>query len=524
VAKEGGGSSRTGIGERTRLIGLIALLLVAGFAGTSYFAFTASRQALRASIIENELPVTSDTVYSEIQRDLVRPVFISSMMASDTFLRDWVLAGERNPAEMVKFLAEVRSKYGAFTTFFVSERSRRYYQSDRVLKRVDEGEPRDAWYFRVRGMEKDYEINVDPDLAHGDALTVFINYRVLDYEGRFIGAAGIGIEVAAIGSLTDEYRKKYGRSIYFVDGAGDVVAGMPGGMADLPPGSKGLAIQDVEGLSGIAAAILRADRGTFQYERGGKRWLLNVRRVTELGWRLCVEKDDEAALRGVRRALGINLAVLAGITLLVLGIASLTINRYQVRLERTASTDGLTGFLTRPALGLLVGQVFKELRREDRGLCLVMADLDHFKAVNDEKGHGAGDSVLARASSAIRSCLRESDLACRWGGEEFLVVLRSCPLAEGLGVAEKMRQAVAGLEAGSSPGPESQTISVTASFGVAERREEENFDSLLRRADEALYRAKREGRNRVAADPAPGGLRAVSGGDSASRGEGRGSP
>jgi diguanylate cyclase (GGDEF)-like protein len=477
---------KTGIGERRRLVALIAALLTAGLGSTSYFGFMASRQALRASIAENELPVTSDTVYSEIQRDLVRPIFISSMMASDTFLRDWILAGERTPEDMVKYLSEVRSKYDAFTTFLVSERSRLYYQSDRVLKTVRVDEARDAWYFRVKAMQAPYEINVDLDLAHADTLTVFINYRVLDFRGAFIGAAGVGINVAAIGAMTAEYRQKYGRSVYFADGEGRIVAGSPGGMA--AGAASPTDIRGIEGLAGIAAKVLSAERGSYQYRRGGKDWLLNVRMVSELGWRLFVEKDADADASGIRSALWLNLAICAAITALVLLLTSLTINSYQSRLERTATVDGLTGLLNRTALDLLAEHALKDMKRSGGRLCMLIADLDEFKAVNDGFGHQAGDEVLVRSAKALRSCLRESDLACRWGGEEFLVLLRSCGLDEALAIAEKVRAAIASADSG---GPR-----ITASLGVAERGPDESFDGLARRADSALYRAKAEGRNR----------------------------
>jgi diguanylate cyclase (GGDEF)-like protein len=476
---------RTGIGERRRLVALIAALLTAGFAGTSFFGFMASRQALRASIADNELPVTSDTIYSEIQRDLVRPIFISSMMASDTFLRDWILEGERTPGDMVKYLREVRGKYGAFTTFLVSERSRLYYQSDRVLKSVREGEERDAWYFRVRSMKSPYEINVDRDLAHEDALTVFINYRVLDYEGAFIGAAGVGINVAAVAGMAAEYRQKFGRAVYFVARSGRIVAGSPGGMA--APAD----IHGIEGLSGIADRVLSAERGSYQYQRDGRNWLLNVRRVSELGWQLFVEKDEESAIAGIRSALWFNLAICAAITALVLLATSLTINRFQSRLERTATVDGLTGLLNRPALDLLAEQAFKDMRRDGSRLSMIMVDLDNFKAVNDGFGHQAGDAVLVRSVEALRSCLRSSDLACRWGGEEFLVILRSCALDEALAISEKARAAIAAADSG---GPR-----ITVSLGVAERLSDEAFDGLVHRADAALYRAKAEGRDRSCA-------------------------
>ena len=163
--------------DRRRLLLLVSFLLCSGFFATTLSGYFVSKQTIRDAIIDQDLPLTSSNIYSEIQKDLVRPVLIASTMASDTFLRDWVLQGERNVSEMARYLGEIKKRYGAFSSFFVSEKSGIYYTSEGVLKRVAQAEPRDAWYFRVSAMQEDYEINVDPDLANQDALTIFINYR-----------------------------------------------------------------------------------------------------------------------------------------------------------------------------------------------------------------------------------------------------------------------------------------------------------------------------------------------------------
>jgi hypothetical protein len=119
-------------------------------------------------------------------------VLIASMMAQDTFLRDWVLAGEQDTQRITRFLGEVMGKQDTFTSFFVSDRTLTYYQAKGVLKHVVPNTWRDAWYFRLREMKAPYEINVDLDMANQDNLTVFINYPVLDYQQRFIGATGVG--------------------------------------------------------------------------------------------------------------------------------------------------------------------------------------------------------------------------------------------------------------------------------------------------------------------------------------------
>ena len=158
-----------------KLLFSVSGVLVVGFLVTSTASFWMSRESLRFEVKNSTLPLTSDNVYSEVQRDLLRPVFLSSLMASNTFFRDWALGGERDPLEATKYLKEIQERHGAFTAFYVSEDTRTYYQADGVLKKVDQGEDRDAWYFRVRDMGDEYEVNLDPDMANKDAMTIFVN-------------------------------------------------------------------------------------------------------------------------------------------------------------------------------------------------------------------------------------------------------------------------------------------------------------------------------------------------------------
>jgi hypothetical protein len=211
------------IANRRSMIILLSLLLSSGFFATTLFGYFVSKEAIRSAIIGQDLPLTSSNIYSEIQRDLVRPVLISATMAHDTFLRDWVLKGENDVTEMARYLAEVKVRNKAFSSFFVSEKSGNYYTGEGVLKQVKEGEARDDWYFRVRDMKDDYEINVDPDLANRDALTIFINYRVFDFDERYIGATGIGLTLDSVRHLIREYQTRFKRTIYFTDADGKVI-------------------------------------------------------------------------------------------------------------------------------------------------------------------------------------------------------------------------------------------------------------------------------------------------------------
>src|SRR5690606_26695377 len=139
---------------RRKLYFVIALvaLLVSGFLGTSVLSYLVASDSLARQISEQTLPLTSDNVYSEIQRDLLRPVLTSSLMANDTFLRDWVMEGEPDPLRMQSYLETIQDRYGTITAFFVSESSRHYYHHSGILKQVHEDDPADAWYFRSRAL------------------------------------------------------------------------------------------------------------------------------------------------------------------------------------------------------------------------------------------------------------------------------------------------------------------------------------------------------------------------------------
>lgn len=161
--------------------------------------------------------------------------------------------------------------------------------------------------------------------------------------------------------------------------------------------------------------------------------------------------------------------------------------------------DPLTGCFTRPHAMDVIDAELRRARRSQLPVSLVMFDLDHFKDVNDRYGHLCGDTVLSTVGKRMRDVLRGSDLKCRYGGEEFLVLLPETPLHGARRVAETLRK-----EIGDRPIPwAGEALTMTASFGITQALPGEvNIQALIGRADAALYRAKDEGRNcvRVASD------------------------
>jgi two-component system, cell cycle response regulator len=172
----------------------------------------------------------------------------------------------------------------------------------------------------------------------------------------------------------------------------------------------------------------------------------------------------------------------------------------QLSLEM-AVTDQLTGLFNRRYMSRHLNTLMANAGTTGKPVSFLILDIDFFKSVNDTHGHDTGDEVLREFSSRISANVRGVDLACRFGGEEFVVVMPDTDLSFAYMVAERLRQAVADVpfQISVPPGQLGVTISigVTASEGTGD-----TADGLLRRADQALYRAKREGRNRVVADAA----------------------
>lgn len=170
-------------------------------------------------------------------------------------------------------------------------------------------------------------------------------------------------------------------------------------------------------------------------------------------------------------------------------------------LRELSFTDPLTRLYNRRYLMDILAREFERVGRRGGALSLVLLDIDHFKQVNDTYGHQNGDTVLAAVAETTRAGLRSYDIAVRYGGEEFMVVLPETTLADGIAVAERLR-----WEVGKTLFPSPlERLAVTVSLGVAACPSElvGSVDGLIRMADEALYRAKAGGRNRVEAMAVP---------------------
>ncbi len=204
-----------------------------------------------------------------------------------------------------------------------------------------------------------------------------------------------------------------------------------------------------------------------------------------------VTNDPNSVLKAVKRLFKANVRLHDE-----LSTAQVQINEKQHQLESymaEARTDALTGVANRRAFDEQMHRLFALRQRRKCDISLLMADVDHFKLFNDYHGHLVGDEMLQQVASSFESSTRPTDSVCRYGGEEFVILLPRTKLKDALNVAERARTAIERLcyMVGDAE------LHVTCSFGAVEMLPDEGITDFLQRGDEALYKAKAAGRNRV---------------------------
>ncbi|WP_333654138.1 GGDEF domain-containing protein [Dissulfurispira sp.] len=223
--------------------------------------------------------------------------------------------------------------------------------------------------------------------------------------------------------------------------------------------------------------------------------IIGIRRLRDMGLRegklIDLLHYDPLANRKI--IIGVDNARIAFDAELAGHIKVRPLKSYYEVVEAQANYDRLTGCLNRHSIECILTREYEKFLSNKIPLSILLADIDYFKRINDTYGHGAGDGVLKNISALFKQLLRRSDCLCRWGGEEFLILLRGTLMNEALQIAERLRESV-----------ESHIFQpfkgsgfVTVSMGVCGLPPDRRIEHLLEMADTALYEAKKSGRNRV---------------------------
>lgn len=471
---------------KNKVVFIITFLLISFSIGSSFLNYLKSLEETEIQLKERSLPLSIDNIYTEVQKNLIEPTLVSSMMANDTFLKDWLMHEEVEVDKIAKYLETIKNKYNMFSTFLVSNKSGNYYTAKGILEKVEEGNPNNAWYFKFRDIQESYEINLDFNKYMGDSLIMFINYKIFDDEFHYLGATGIGIKISYINEMLKHFRVKYNFNVFFVNKEGEVVLSEVGV-------NRLSHLKESKELALVSGNILEETSKTIEYKKDGKTYILNTKYIKELNLYLLVEAEVEKFTKEVEKTFYLNLIVSLIVTCIIIAIILYTVKGYNKKLEQLAAYDSLTKLPNRRTFNLNFEKALRLFVRDRVSRSVIFLDIDNFKFINDNYGHIVGDKVLKRIATILNIQVRSSDNISRWGGEEFLILLNDSSLEDSFDVAQKIRMAFENdielhdlIKGG-----------VTASFGVTTFYEDDTIEKIVARADEALYKAKHSGKNCV---------------------------
>lgn len=467
---------------------IIIFFIVVGFLAVVY-KNTRTYQGLAEEHLENIVSLANTDISKYIENTMDKPVMVSKTMANDEFLKTWLqdepkyTDNEAYLNQLYSYLKAYQVKYDYTTVFCISDRTGNYYYQDGLNKTISRDNGHDIWYYNFTDSGQEHDLEVDTNEENNGDITIFVNFRVTGEDNSLLGVIGVGLEVTSIEDIVQAYEDKYDLSVFVINA---------GGAENSFSGSTDLFVDETElaARTGITDGISfnETDESVLQwFTLGGERKCLVTKYDQTLGWYLILEKDINSITGSFQQSIKGNIVFMLIPLSACVFATSIVFAAYNRRLIVIENTDELTGLANRKLFKKRYPALLRKYRKQK--LTMFMLDIDHFKTVNDTRGHMFGNAVLSMVGVTLRNAVDGKGTAARWGGDEFLGILAVEP--------EEAERILRGFM--DTLRDEKNTICypVTVSVGVAEIRRKQGMDQMFKKVDEALYASKNAGRDRI---------------------------
>ncbi len=467
---------------------IIILSIMIGFIGMVY-KDTKAYQDLAEKHLENILSLADTDISNHIENSMTKPVMVSKTMANDEFLKEWLLQEPENVKDdtyleqLYNYLKVYQEKYDYTTVFCVSARTGNYYYQDGLNKTLSTRDEHDIWYYNFTKSGHEYDLEVDTNETDGNFVTVFINFRMEDDNGKLLGVIGVGLQVDIIEDTIHSYERDYDLSVYIIN---------VGSSENSFTGNTDTFIEEDELAehTGVTENIElnKSDEPKMQwFTSGDERKCLITEYDETLGWYLILEKDTSSISSAFQERVKSNVIFMLISLTACIAVITTVFTRYNQRIVTMENIDELTGLPNRK----LFAKQYPKFVRKHRGQksTLFMFDIDHFKNTNDTYGHMFGNAILEMVGEKLQSAINGFGIAARWGGDEFLGVLALEP-EEAERILGRYMDSLKNEE-------KDERYRVTISMGISEINGKLGMEQMIKKVDEALYRAKEDGRDQI---------------------------
>lgn len=418
---------------------------------------------------------------SLIVEQLLKPLHTSEALGHSTELVHLMDGETLDEDAIFASLTRLEEKFG-LSFFIASETSRKLYNSDGSTLDLIEGEV--SWYFKYR----DYPEDAVADIGKWEDTHFYIDIKIYDFDGKFLGFFGIGKSLRSFLSVFDSYKKQYGYDFLFVDGNGDIMLSSDPkliatysdftNLSELPwYASLPLSVRNDQALNNKLVTIDQKD------------YLIAEVKLNQFGWTVFLLSPLEDRQTEISQAF-----IFSVVTLLVV-IFSLFLLIYNLLyyFRRDMQPDMVVRHANRLPDRAAVELIYQSLLKEEKSISVVLVSLDDFSHISDAFGRNTADDILDKVAGYLADNLREQDVLGRWSSEEFIVLLPQTGPHEAFDTAQGLRHGIATL-----PPPVGQnSLQLTASFGISFTASTRMLNEVTAHAEDALYQAKRDGSNLV---------------------------
>jgi diguanylate cyclase (GGDEF)-like protein len=471
---------------------IVSLIIISGFLSAVYINFRTYGEIIRDDI-KNISRLTSANIYSDIDNELIKPIYVSLTMANDSFLKNWLEEETTSPdsrhlSKLEDYLYGIKVKYNYDSVFMVSDQTKNYYYYEGINKIISPEDEHDDWYYTFVDKNVSYDLDVDQDEVANNALTIFINCRIVDANSKLMGVVGVGIKMDEIQKLLNSFGSEFHLDAFLISPDGTVQAHSDSEKIE------SVNYFDDPAVSGLKHSVIDSGSSfkTFEFNRDNQDGYLITRYIEEFNWYLIVEKNVSVLNTTFEKQIVNDVFIIGFVLLVLLVFSSFMINSFKAKLTSISRTDELTQLPNRRAFNEQLGTALKQYQKTGQAFCVIVFDVDGFKSINDRFGHLAGDLLITQIGHSVQERLGAHVKLSRWGGDEFSGIL----FYEMKTAAEICEDLVAYIRSSVDFGGQGITISV----GLTEATPDDTFDSVLARADLGLYEAKKSGKNRVCYD------------------------
>ena len=465
---------------------LISVIILIGFVAVAITSYATYSRIIKDDII-NITKLTGTNIYSDIRNELTKPIFVSLTMANDSFLKNWLKQeaaqnSQEHQDTLQQYLLGIMEKYEYGSVFLVSEATKVYYHYNGINKVISENDDHDQWYYSFLDSGLSYDLDVDTDEANHNRLSVFVNCRIIDEYGALLGVTGVGVEIDQVQGLLQSFEEDFELEamLFSQDGVIQVHAERADNENDN--------VFDIPVLDALRERITANHHSLEVFESSVE--LIDgyfiTRYIEDLNWYLLVKKDTSILKKSLNSHIIGDFIVYIFVVLCVLVIVNSIIKRNDRVLMNMTKTDWLTNLQNRRGFNERLESAIKETA-SPQSLYVFVFDIDNFKKVNDAHGHLGGDVVLKAIGQTAAEILSGRGMVCRWGGDEcagYLIGDKAEVIADIEQLFKRIREDESFKKYGT-----------TISLGLARAQKNDAAQTLIYRADTALYEAKGSGKN-----------------------------